>query len=388
MRRWRGASDWEEIRPLGQGGQSEVFLVRNSARIAERKKHLDKLMELSGQGFNEIRAQQFTEATLGYGRGENPSELGALKVYNPRAAGPNAEQQALSRLNIEIEVLGQNRRGLPELLDFNKSEQWIVTEYFPGRTLEDHLLRFTGNALLSLTLFRSLVETVAALHKDNIFHRDIKPANVFIGNDGSLILGDFGIAFLPNLPERLTFTDESVGPRDYMPPWAETEDRLEKVEGNFDVYELGKLLWCMIAGRLKLIREWYKRPEFDLTVKFQQDPQMHIINAILDKCLHETPDKCLPQAGELLLVVDEHLSVMRRGGQMVRDGVPRPCRVCGKGFYEPVGGTPASSNQTLILQSGSASTPNYTASWKQEGVLYVRHLVCNYCGNIELFRAK
>jgi serine/threonine protein kinase len=388
MQRWTGASDWEEMRPLGKGGQSEVFLVRNSARIAERKKHLDKLMELSGQGFNEIRAQQFTEATLGYGREESPSELGALKVYNPRAAGVAAEQQALDRLNIEIEVLTQNRRGLPKLLDFNKRHQWIVTEYFPGRTLEDDLLRFTGNPLLSLTAFRSLVETVAALHKDKIFHRDIKPANVFIGSDGGLILGDFGIAFLPNLPERVTFTHESVGPRDYMPPWAETEDRLEKVDGNFDVYELGKLLWCMVAGRLKLIREWYKRSEFDLTVKFQNDPQMHMINAILDKCLHETPDKCLPSAGELLLVVDDHLSVMRRGGQMVRDGVPRPCRVCGKGFYEPFGGTPGLSNQTLILQFGSASTPNYTASWRQEGVLYLRHLVCNYCGNIELFRAK
>jgi hypothetical protein len=43
MRRWKGSTDWEEIGPLGKGGQSEVFLVRNSARIAERKKHLNKV---------------------------------------------------------------------------------------------------------------------------------------------------------------------------------------------------------------------------------------------------------------------------------------------------------------------------------------------------------
>ncbi len=43
------------------GGASEVFLVRNSARIEERKKQLAKLMELAGQGFNDVRAQQFTE---------------------------------------------------------------------------------------------------------------------------------------------------------------------------------------------------------------------------------------------------------------------------------------------------------------------------------------
>src|SRR5437879_4006591 len=101
-RQWRGSKAWEEVKRLGNGGQSEVFLVRNSARIAERKKYLDKLMELAGQGFNDVRAQQFTEATFGYGRQERPSELGALKIYNPRAAGPDAEQQALNRLQIEI----------------------------------------------------------------------------------------------------------------------------------------------------------------------------------------------------------------------------------------------------------------------------------------------
>ncbi len=228
MRLWKGASEWQEIKPLGRGGQSEVFLVRNSIRVAERKKHLDKIMELSAQSFNDIRAMQFTEATLGYGRVELTSELGALKVYNPRAAGPTAEQQAVERLKIEIAVLGQSRQGLPKLLDCNESERWIVTEYLPGGTLEDNLLRYAGRPLLSLTAFRSLVETVAGLHTDSIFHRDIKPANVFIRDDGSLVLGDFGIAFLPNLPERLTFTNESVGPRDYMPPWAETEDLISR----------------------------------------------------------------------------------------------------------------------------------------------------------------
>lgn len=324
QRRWRGATGWEEVRRLGSGGQSEVFLVRNSERIAERRKHLDKLKELSGQGFNDARAQQFVEAPLGFGREELPSELGALKVYNPRAAGPLGEQQALGRLRVETDVLGQNRRGLPKLLDSKESERWIVTEYFSGGTLEDNLPRGAGNAFFCLSIFRSLVETVAALHKDDIVHRDIKPANIFVSNDGNLFLGDFGIAFLPNLPERLTFTNESVGPRDYMPPWAETELRLEEVGAQFDVYELGKLLWCMVAGRLKLLREWYKRREFDLTVRFPNDPRMHMINAILEKCLSENPEKILSHAGLLLIEVDAHLNVMRQGGQMLRDGVPRP----------------------------------------------------------------
>jgi eukaryotic-like serine/threonine-protein kinase len=284
-------------------------------------------------------------------------------------------------------VLRQNRRGLPRLLDSNEADLWIVTEYFPEGTLEDHILGYRGSPLRSLVAFRPLVETASTMHKEDIFHRDIKPANVFIGNQGGLVLGDFGIAFLPDRPERLTFTNESVGPRHYMPPWAETEERLDEIKGNFDVYMLGKLLWCMVAGRLRLTREWYRRPEFDLTVKFPNDPHMYAINAILDKCLHDDPEKCLPQAEELLLVVDAHINVMRRGGQMLREGVPRPCRICGQGFYQLSGGTSSSPGQVLALHSGSATVPGSSSvSWRQEGALFARVLVCDYCGNVELFR--
>jgi hypothetical protein len=124
MRRWRGGSEWEEIRQLGAGGQSDVFLVRSSERIAERRKHLERLKELSGRGLGDVTAPQFIETTLGYGREERQTELGALKVYNPRAAGQAAEQQALERLRVEIAVLEQNRRGLPRLLDANEGERW------------------------------------------------------------------------------------------------------------------------------------------------------------------------------------------------------------------------------------------------------------------------
>jgi hypothetical protein len=45
-----------------------------------------------------------------------------------------------------------------------------------------------------------------------------------------------------------------------MPQWGDLGERLEHVQPNFDVYMLGKLLWCMVSGRLKLPREYHKKP--------------------------------------------------------------------------------------------------------------------------------
>jgi len=43
-------------------------------------------------------ALAFAQATLDIAREEHASELGALKIFQPRAAGPEAEQQAVGRM--------------------------------------------------------------------------------------------------------------------------------------------------------------------------------------------------------------------------------------------------------------------------------------------------
>lgn len=99
---------------------------------------------------------------------------------------------------------------------------------------------------------------------------------------------------MPDQPARLIRTDESVGPHDYMPPWGDVGAGLEKVHSNFDVYMLGKLLWCMVSGRLLLRREWFKEPQNDISSMFKDDPHAHVVNTILEKCVVE-PGSALVQ---------------------------------------------------------------------------------------------
>jgi len=371
-------ADWEQIERLGGGGQSDVFLVRRPARAKERAAAIQEILRSSPwpnvDPDARDRSVRFAEAVWKYARPDNPTELGALKVFKLRDEGPEAEEHAVDRLKSEVSILGQKRPGLPQLLDASEPERWMVTEFLPEGTLEKHTDKYKRQPPLALKAFRSLVETVASLHKENIVHRDIKPANVFIRQDNQLVLGDFGIVYLPDQADRVTRTGERVGPRDYMPQWADLGQRHENVHTNFDVYMLGKLLWCMVAGRLKLPREYYKKPEFNLTEMFPNDPDMHIINSILGRCVVEEPRDCLESAQQLLPIVDEHLAILQRGGQLLSDGVPRPCRVCGKGHYK-----------LESLPQGTVGQSKIDLSMAGK-IILLRLFICDVCGHVELFK--
>jgi len=326
---------WEAIEPpLGKGGQSVVYLARTPKRVAERDNCFKTLKELSGQGLhNPAVAERFARASFELARPELHEELGALKVFAVRDGGA----PAADRFKREVAILREKRPNLPRLLDANDTEQWMVTEVFRGGTLDKSPNRYAGRPVLALRAFRNLVQTIATtLHKDGIVHRDIKPANIFIADDGSLIPGDFGIAYLPQLADRPTLTDERVGPWQFMPPWADSDARLEEVAPNFDVYMLGKLLWCMVSGRARLPREFHRWAEHDLEKQFPGDKYMPVINSILDKCLVDRPEACLPSADALLKIIDENLNTIDHGVPL-RNAIGEPilpCRVCGKGFYQ------------------------------------------------------
>ena len=331
---------WEVLKPLGKGGQGQVSLVRRPGRIQERN---DAVREILGANPWEIRIddterrariERLAPAMWKYARPDATDDLGALKQFFIEGNGPDADE-AVKRLRNEISILRQGRPGLIKLIDANESKRWIVTEFMSGGTLFDRPTTYRGDASRALKTFRCLVETVAGLHKDNFVHRDIKPANVFLGPDNTLVLGDFGLIFVPDQRDRPTVTDERVGPRDYMPQWGDLGERLENVQPNFDVYMLGKLLWCMVSGRLKLPREYHKRPGYDVTTLFPDDQKMRKVNEILEKCVVEEPEQCVKSAQELLVMVDDALVSIQKGLPIL-DGKGKlvvPCRVCGRGFY-------------------------------------------------------
>ncbi|MFE5919629.1 serine/threonine-protein kinase [Streptomyces sp. NPDC056468] len=124
----------------------------------------------------------------------------------------------------------------------------IVMEYIPSLTLGDVLKKQgtlpPGEAA---RIGRSMAAALRAAHDVGVLHRDVKPANVLLGNDGRIVLTDFGIAVESGSPS-LTRTGELVGSIQYLAPERLRSGIAEPGPAS-DLWSLGATLYEAVEGR-------------------------------------------------------------------------------------------------------------------------------------------
>ncbi|MEV5569009.1 protein kinase [Spirillospora sp. NPDC052269] len=141
----------------------------------------------------------------------------AIKVLRPAVAGDATARRRLAR---ETDSMRRVRSAnVAEILDADVTAErpYIVTQYVPGRTLEEVVEDagpLYGRALQRLAV--GLAEALSAIHDAGIIHRDLKPANVML-LDGEPIVIDFGIAQGADAT-RLTATGMVIGTPGYLAP--------------------------------------------------------------------------------------------------------------------------------------------------------------------------
>ena len=169
------------VEQLGRGGEGTVHLARD--RLLDREVAL-KLLDASR------------------------SDLDEARVLRAAAMAARLDHSALVR------VLGAGR---------DAHRLWVASAYVDGHSLQRELdrRRATERPFAARELAALLAPVARGLqhaHEHGVLHRDVKPGNLLLRRDGSLLLGDFGLARDDNPANALTAAGELRGTLAYMAP--------------------------------------------------------------------------------------------------------------------------------------------------------------------------
>ena len=162
------------------------------------------------------------------------------------------DADALTRIRREAQAMGR-LRDHPHIVtvhDIGEEDgrPYIVSQHMAGGDLEG-LLRQAENHHLPLDQALRIVDEIRQAlehaHGRGIIHRDLKPGNIWLSEDGTAKLGDFGLAMAVDV-SRVTHAGMMLGTVAYMPP----EQALgREVDARSDLYSLGCVLYEMVTGR-------------------------------------------------------------------------------------------------------------------------------------------
>jgi serine/threonine protein kinase len=100
-----------------------------------------------------------------------------------------------------------------------------------------------------LTLIRRLCEPLAYLHGEGIVHRDLKPSNIFVCDDGTPVLMDFGLAWILHTEESRELLSVDAIRGGTVPYMAPEQARGERLDARADLFALGAVMYQVITGQ-------------------------------------------------------------------------------------------------------------------------------------------
>jgi len=134
------------------------------------------------------------------------------------------------------------------VLNFFRANEtvYLVMRYERGRTLQEHIQARRGTIKENFIrrVFTLLLNGLREVHSHKLLHLDIKPANIYIRNDGTPVLIDFGAARQTLIEGGLKLNPmytpgfappEQYKNREFFGPWS-------------DIYSIGASMFACLAG--------------------------------------------------------------------------------------------------------------------------------------------
>jgi eukaryotic-like serine/threonine-protein kinase len=174
----------------------------------------------------------------------------AIKALRPERRDPELDK----RFRRECDIIARlEHPNIARLLDAGTTEEGLpysVMEYVEGQPINVYCDANHLNITERLKMFQTVCAAVQYAHQNLVVHRDLKPSNIFVSNDGTVKLLDFGIAKLIATDLQETQTDLSRGVQVMTPAYASPEQTTgQPVNTSSDVYSLGVILYELVTGR-------------------------------------------------------------------------------------------------------------------------------------------
>ena len=176
----------------------------------------------------------------------------ALKVLHKQLAEDPALCERFKREGYFANSIGHP--GIVRAIDDDVTEDgcpFLVMELLDGETIDERRRRKGGKLHLSwlLPVADSLLDILAAAHRNNVVHRDLKPDNVFVTKAGEVKVLDFGVARWNDgkSSSDMTGVGMVLGTPAYMPP-EQALGRREDVDAQSDLWAVGATLFVALSG--------------------------------------------------------------------------------------------------------------------------------------------
>jgi hypothetical protein len=292
----------------------------------------------------------------------------------------SADESARSRFFREARAAARlQHRNIVTIYEFAEDEHgtpYIAMEFLRGQSLAARLPADPPLTLVQkLDILVQLCTGLHYAHEQGIVHRDVKPANIWLMDDGTVKLLDFGIAKIA--ASTMTGGASVLGSAAYMAP-EQVSGR--EIDGRADVFAAGVVLYEMLGRRkpfeadgptavmMKIVKE--DPPPIR---QLAPDLPAALVNAVT-KALQKDPDKRFLNAGELgaelrlirlsLERTSETLSAEADAQQTQYMGVPAGAAGTAPPPSAPLdtlGGAPLAHGPVVRPASGSSSFATWIA---------------------------